>query len=246
MFEQTIITEHRSPWALALSFTLQTAFAAGAVLLSIITIDNLPTVQLPTPMPPLPRSPQPVELIDTAPARVSRTLANRVFTAPFRIPDRVAMVVDNLSQTGSSVPVIDTGIAGTGLPPGLYAGTPLHRVNPFERITPPPPPPAEQPAVAKPPRTITVGGNVMEAMIIRRIIPEYPRLARDMRISGTVKLLGIISRDGTVRELKVVEGHPLLVKAAVAAVMQWLYRPTLLNGEPVDVIAPIEVNFTLR
>jgi protein TonB len=86
----------------------------------------------------------------------------------------------------------------------------------------------------------------MEAMIIRRIIPEYPRLARDMRIAGTVKLLGIISRDGTVRELKVIEGHPLLVKSAVGAVMQWLYRPTLLNGEPVDVIAPIEVHFTLR
>lgn len=245
MFEQTIITEHRSPWTLALSFTVQTAFAAGIVLLSIITIDNLPTVQLPAPMPPLPRAPQPVELVDTAPARMSRTVANRVFTAPFRIPDRVAMVVDDLSQTGAPVPVIETGVAGTGLPPGLYTGTPLYRVNPFERITPPAPPPAEQPT-AKPPRTITVGGNVMEAMIIRRIIPEYPRLARDMRISGTVKLLGIISRDGMVRELKVVEGHPLLVKAAVAAVMQWLYRPTLLNGEPVDVIAPIEVNFTLR
>jgi protein TonB len=60
-----------------------------------------------------------------------------------------------------------------------------------------------------------------------------------------VRLAGIIGRDGTVRELKVVEGHPLLVAAAVAAVRQWLYVPTLLNGEPVEVIAPIEVNFTL-
>lgn len=246
MFEQTIINEHRSPWALALSFTVQTAFAAGIVLLSIITIDNLPVVQLPAPMPPLPRAPQPVELVDTAPARVSRTVANRVFTAPFRIPYRVARAVDDLSETGAPVPSIETGIAGTGLPPGLYTGTPLYRVNPFERINPPPPPPAEQPTAQKPRRTITVGGNVMEAMIIRRVIPEYPKLARDMRIAGTVRLLGIISRNGTVRELKVLEGHPLLVKAAVAAVIQWLYRPTLLNGEPVDVIAPIEVNFTLR
>ena len=93
---------------------------------------------------------------------------------------------------------------------------------------------------------VKLGGNVLEAKLVRRILPEYPRLARDMRISGTVKLVGIVSRDGTVRELKVLEGHPLLVKSAVAAVMQWLYTPTLLNGGPVDVIAPIDVHFTLR
>ena len=245
MFEQTIITEQRSPWALALSFTIQTAVAAAIVLLSIITIDRLPEVQLPAPMPPLPRAPQPVELVDAAPVRTARTVTvNRIFTAPVRIPDRMAVVVDDVSQTGAPVPAIE-GIAGTGLPPGLYSGTPLSRLNPFERIAPPPPPPAENAAATKPTRTLTIGGNVLEAMIIRRVLPEYPRLARDMRISGTVKLLGIISREGTVRELKVIEGHPLLVKSAVAAVMQWLYRPTLLNGEPVDVIAPIEVNFTL-
>jgi protein TonB len=246
MFEQTIISEQRSPWALAISFTIQTAMAAGIVLLSIITIDRLPQVQLPLPMPPLPRAPRPVELVDTAPARTSASsLSPRIFTEPVRIPSSVAMVVDDLSQTGAvPVPGIE-GIAGTGLPPGLYSGTPLYRTNPIERIAPPPPP-AEQPAVSKPPKTITLGGNVMEAKIIRRVMPEYPRLAREMRISGTVKLVGIISRDGTVRELKVIQGHPLLVKSAVAAVMQWLYSPTLLNGEPVDVIAPIDVNFTLR
>jgi periplasmic protein TonB len=85
----------------------------------------------------------------------------------------------------------------------------------------------------------------MEAKLIRRVIPEYPKLARDMRISGVVRLTGIISRDGTVRELKVVEGHPLLVAAAVAAVRQWVYSPTLLNGTPVEVIAPVQVTFTL-
>src|SRR5688500_13865352 len=113
MFEQTIINEQRSPWALAISFTIQTAMAAGIVLLSIITIDRLPEVQLPLPMPPLPRAPRPVELVDTAKARTSAaTLPSKVFIAPVRIPDRVAMVVDDLSQTGAPVPAIE-GIAGT-------------------------------------------------------------------------------------------------------------------------------------
>jgi periplasmic protein TonB len=70
-------------------------------------------------------------------------------------------------------------------------------------------------------------------------------LARNMRVSGTVKLHAIVARDGTVRELKVISGHPLLVQAAVEAVRQWLYQPTLLNGEPVEVNAPVDVHFTL-
>ena len=74
----------------------------------------------------------------------------------------------------------------------------------------------------------------------------YPPLAKAMRVSGTVKLVGIIGRDGTVQDLRVVEGHPLLVKAAVEAVKQWRYRPTLLNGEPVEVTAPIDVRFVLN
>jgi protein TonB len=247
MFEQTVIHEQRSPWAFAASLTMQTAMAAGVVLLSIVTVDRLPNVELPVPMPPLSRAPVPVELVDTGAARAATTAApaTRVFTAPSRVPDRVAMVMDDLSRIGAPVPAID-GIAGTGLPPGLYSGTPLYRVNPFERVTPPPPPAPPAETQVAPVRTIRLGGQVMEAKLVRRVMPEYPRLARDMRITGTVKLVGIVSRDGTVRELKVIEGHPLLVKAAVAAVMQWLYPPTLLNGDPVDVIAPIEVHFTLR
>jgi protein TonB len=95
------------------------------------------------------------------------------------------------------------------------------------------------------PSAVRLGGRVLEAKIIRRVMPEYPKLARDMRVSGKVRLVGKIGRDGAVIDLKVIEGHPLLVQSALAAVRQWLYSPTLLNGEPVEVVAPIEVNFTL-
>jgi protein TonB len=113
-------------------------------------------------------------------------------------------------------------------------------------MTPPPiPAPVTEASAPKEPKVVRLGGRVLEAKLIRRVIPEYPKLARDMRISGVVRLAGIIGRDGTVRELKVLEGHPLLVAAAVGAVRQWLYSPTLLNGEPVEVQAPIEVTFSL-
>jgi len=85
----------------------------------------------------------------------------------------------------------------------------------------------------------------MEAKLVKRVMPVYPPLARQARISGIVRLEGIISRSGQVINLQVVSGHPLLIPAAVEAVRQWMYHPTLLNGEPVEVIAPIQVNFTL-
>ncbi|HLJ18216.1 MAG TPA: energy transducer TonB [Bryobacteraceae bacterium] len=70
-------------------------------------------------------------------------------------------------------------------------------------------------------------------------------MARAARISGIVKLVGVIAKDDTIQQLQVVSGHPLLVRAALDAVRLWVYRPTLLNGAAVEVIAPIEVVFTL-
>ncbi|MBZ5609349.1 MAG: energy transducer TonB [Acidobacteriia bacterium] len=83
------------------------------------------------------------------------------------------------------------------------------------------------------------------AKLVKRVIPEYPPLARSARVSGTVHLVGIIAKDGAIRNLELVSGHPLLTRAALEAVAQWIFKPTLLNGEPVEVIAPIDVNFSL-
>ena len=90
-----------------------------------------------------------------------------------------------------------------------------------------------------------MGGKVQEAKLIHRVMPTYPPLARQARISGVVKLQGIIGKDGRIRELQLLSGHPLLAQAALDAVRQWVYSPTFLNNEPVEVIAPIDVNFTL-
>jgi len=92
---------------------------------------------------------------------------------------------------------------------------------------------------------VRVGGNVQAAMAIRAPKPSYPPLAKQARIQGVVRLNAIIGKDGTIQDLKAASGHPLLVPAALEAVKQWLYKPTLLNGEPVEVVTVIDVNFTL-
>lgn len=97
----------------------------------------------------------------------------------------------------------------------------------------------------QPTAPIAVGGDVQMAKLIRKVTPLYPALAITARISGVVRLIGTIGKDGTIRNLQLVSGHPMLARAALEAVRQWVYKPTLLNGMPVEVIAPIEVNFTL-
>ena len=87
---------------------------------------------------------------------------------------------------------------------------------------------------------------VQAALLINRVQPVYPPLARQTRIAGTVRLHAIISKQGTVESLEVLSGHPLLVRAAMDAVQQWKYKPTLLNGEPVEVDTTIDVIFSLN
>jgi len=87
---------------------------------------------------------------------------------------------------------------------------------------------------------------VEAAKLIFQVKPEYPPLANMARIQGAVRLEALISTDGTIRNLRVLAGHPLLVKAAIDAVARWHYQPTLLNGDPVEVVTEIDVNFTLE
>jgi protein TonB len=97
-----------------------------------------------------------------------------------------------------------------------------------------------------PPKQFVVGGKVKMARLIHRVEPLYPPLARQTRVSGVVELVGIIATDGRIRELKLLSGSPLLAPAALEAVRQWVYEPTLLNGEPVELVATISVIFRLN
>lgn len=96
-----------------------------------------------------------------------------------------------------------------------------------------------------PPQRIRVGGNVQAANLVAKVTPAYPPLAKQARIQGVVRFNVIIDKEGVVQNLELVSGHPLLVPSATEAVRQWIYRPTLLNGQPVEVITQVDVNYTL-
>ena len=119
------------------------------------------------------------------------------------------------------------GVVG-GLPGGVPADT---------NLSAPPPSP--------PPKALPVGDNVMRAQLIKMVMPKYSPLAAQAHLTGSVLFHVILAKDGTVTQIDIVSGHPLLVQAALDAVKQWQYEPTLLNGEAVEVDTTVTVNFQL-
>jgi protein TonB len=162
-----------------------------------------------------------------------------VLTAPKTIPKEVKMITEDEPQMAGVVGGVPGGVPGGtagGILGGIIGGLPSAA---------PPPPPAPKPKPVVNDKPIRVGGNVSQANLIRQIKPSYPPLAKAARVQGTVKFEAVIAKDGTIQNLHLISGPPLLVQAAMQAVQQWQYRPTLLNNEPVEVITTIDVNFTL-
>ena len=240
MFEQSLLAQHggsRKTGALFASLTAQIAAAGVLVLIPLAYNEVLPVLRMsyPLPIPTMHLRPAP-PVQHATPAHTSERPA-LTYYREFRRPD----VISRPHQ--SAPPIIELDPGGDFLGPAA-SGFDLPKVTsapiPLERL-----PPAI--ATPLPPQgPITVVSAVQAAKIIRKVVPIYPPLARQARIQGTVRLVGIIAKDGTVQKLRVESGHPLLIPSAVDAVRQWIYRPTLLNGQPVEVIAPIDVIFTLQ
>jgi periplasmic protein TonB len=160
-----------------------------------------------------------------------------IMRAPTVIPKTIAQIKDEPAPPPQASVGVVGGVPG-GMPGGVAGGV-LGSI--LSSAAPPPPPPPQAAA----PKRIRVGGNVEAAKAIFKPSPEYPPLAKMARIQGVVRLAAVISKDGTIQDLKMLSGHPLLVQAAMSAVQRWRYQPTLLNGEPVEVETEIDVNFTL-
>jgi TonB family protein len=112
-------------------------------------------------------------------------------------------------------------------------------------VAPPPPPSPPGRNQAAVPQRITISGDVVQRQQLRDVTPVYPELARQARIEGVVRLNIVIDKQGRVVDIKVISGHPLLIPAALEAVKQWEYNPTLLNGQPVEVSTEVSVPFVL-
>jgi protein TonB len=252
MFDQTFVDgtgKTNKPWTVAMSFLVQSAMIFVVVILPMIFFEGLQPTQLasmlvappPPPPPPPPPAAAPVKVVKVIPRQFD---AGRL-VAPKNIPKDIAMIKEEELPPPMSGAI---GVVG-GVPGGVPGGTPGGVIGGIigsvpSAAPPPPPPPKEVPKPVTPQR-IRVGGNVQAANIARMVKPAYPPLAKQARIQGTVRFNAIIAKDGSIQNLQVVSGHPLLIPAATDAVRQWQYKPTLLNGEPVEVQTQIDVNFTL-
>jgi protein TonB len=168
-----------------------------------------------------------------------------VLRQPQAIPEHVAIIDE--PEAGEWAPP-QIGVPG-GVPcPGCTTTGVIGSIVTAGPAVPlPPAPPVVKPAAAVVPDTpIQVVSDLQAAKLIHKVTPVYPELAKRARITGVVSIEAIIAKDGAMRSVRVLGGHPLLINAAVDAVKQWRYRPTLLQGQPVEVITRIEVNFTLR
>jgi protein TonB len=247
MFEQTFVQTGKTStgWTVLLSTLIQ-LFAIGVfVILPMIYFDVLPSATLQSflvaPPPPPPPPPPPAQAPQVVHVRViPRQFDAGKLMAPKTIPKEIAQIREDELPPPSAAGVVG-GVSG-GMTGGSINGVLGGIIGSVPSAAPPPPPPPKPVT----PQRIRVGGNVQQANLITKISPAYPPLAKQARIQGTVELSAVIGKDGRVQDLKVVRGHPLLVQSALDAVKNWVYRPTMLNGEPVEVATTIDVNFTLQ
>jgi len=234
MFDQLVVSSaHGSktnkPWTVAMSAIVQAVIVGILILIPLIYTEALPKgfmntfLVAPAPPPPPPPPAAPVKTIVRP-----KIITPQRMVAPTVIPKKIEVVKDEAPDIGAAG--VEGGVGG-GAVGGVLGGI-------IGGAAPPPPP--------KPTQTrIRVGGNVAAAKLVHQVQPLYPQIAKTAHVSGTVLLHAIIAKDGSIQELQYVSGPPLLMRAAMDAVHEWRYSPTLLNGEPVEVDTTIQVVFTL-
>lgn len=234
MFDQLVVssahpTKTHKSWTVALSAIVQSIILGILILIPLIYTEALPKGMLntflvaPAPPPPPPPPAAPVKTV-----RAPKIVQLNKMVAPTVIPKNVAIVKDE-------APVIYTN--GGGVDGGTGNGV-LSGIIGSGGSGPPPPP-------TKAPSRIRVGGNVQAASLVNKVTPQYPPIAKTAHVSGTVILHAIIAKDGSIQELQYMSGPPLLMKSAMDAVREWRYKPTMLNGDPVEVDTTISVVFSL-
>ena len=227
--------------ALVASIVFEAALLGAMLVWPLITPGVLPGRFIVTPAPPFHGDGSLAERHPVSNAHPPANITNKprfcLMCPPPVVPPHSGATNDAPTASVDGAPGIGDGAIGG--PPGVASVIPggTNDGKPAMEIKKPSPPPR--------PALMRVGEGVMAASLIHKVQPLYPAIARTMHLSGTVRLRAIIGADGSVRQIEVIGGNTLLVQSAVAAVREWRYRPTMLNGEPVEVETLVTVNFIL-
>ena len=243
MFEDSLIEsggklKTKRGWTSIVSFAIQIMIIGVMILIPLIFTEALPRTQLMTFLvapPPPPPPPPPA----AAPVKVVKVIQTDIVNGQLRTPTKIPQKVQMIKEEEAPPPVMaSTGVVG-GVPGGIPGGSMGGVIGSVLSSTP-----TVAPKIAAPQR-VRVSSGVQSGLLIRKVNPAYPPLARQARIQGTVILQALISKDGNIENLQLISGHPMLAPSAIEAVKQWKYKPYLLNGEPVEVETQVQVNFTL-
>lgn len=220
-----------------MSFTLQVLLIGILILIPLIYTDALPKTQLMTflvaPPPPPPPPPPPAAAVVKV-VKMQSEVINGQLRQPTKIPTRVQMIKEEEAPPDLGAGGVPGGVPG-GIPGGSAGGV-IGGIISTQA--------ANIPKIAVPQR-VRVSSGVSTGLLIKKVTPNYPQLAKQARIQGSVVLQAEISKEGTIQNLQLISGHPMLAPAAIEAVKQWRYKPYLLNGEPVAVETQVVVNFSL-
>jgi protein TonB len=212
---------------------IHAAIVLGAIVVPLLTSEALPDlnaaaraffVEPPSAPPPPPPPPPPAAKAANAPKTPPKPIEDNKFVAPIDTPVDIKPETNVDLGIDHGVPGgVEGGVSG-GVVGGVVGGLPSAPTN----------------------EPVRVGGNIKEPKKVRNVDPKYPDIARTARVQGVVILECVISPQGKVTEARVLRGIPLLEQAALEAVKQWVYSPTLLNGVPVPVVMTVTVNFRLN
>lgn len=222
-----------------ISFVLQVLLVGVLILIPLIYTEALPKQQLmsflvappPPPPPPPPPAAVPIKVVK----QIQSDLNNGQLRTPTKIPEKVQMI----KEEETPPPTMAAGGVVGGVPGGVPGGQMGGVIGGIISSTP-----VAVPKVATP-QKVRVSQGVSQGLLIKKVQPPYPPLARQARIQGQVVLQADISKDGTIQNLRLISGHPMLAPSAIEAVKQWRYKPYFLNGEPVEVETQITVIFSL-
>jgi protein TonB len=228
--------------ATSTSLILNCFAIALAIIVPLMFTEELPKAQLLTFLvapPPPPPPPPPAAAAVQKVVRVETEMLNGQLRTPTRIPQKVQMIKEEEAPPISSTGGVVGGVPG-GIPGGQLGGVIGGIVNATSQMAA-----AVPKFVPVVPQRVRISQGVTKGLLIRRVEPAYPPLARSARVQGEVVLSAIISVNGDIENLQLVSGHPMLVPSAITAVKQWKYKPYLLNGQPTEVETTITVIFTL-